>query len=72
MSHDTGNISRRIFTPAMKTNGMVDSATNASGTLIDSISANARRTTLHCTRMNGACDRYICTARMSELAREMS
>ncbi len=72
MSQDTGNISLRILRPAMNTKGMVESATNASGTLMDSISTNARRTTLHCTRMNGACDKYICTARMSEFAREMS
>ena len=38
ISHDTGNICFRIRTPTMKTNGIVDIATNASGTLIDSIS----------------------------------
>ena len=72
ISHDTGNIRLRILSPAMKTNGIVESATNASVTLIVIIRMKASTTTLHCTRMNGACDRYICTARMSELAREMS
>jgi hypothetical protein len=46
--------------------------TNASGTLIESISTNARIATLHCTRIEGANVRYICTERMSEFAREMS
>jgi hypothetical protein len=72
ISHDTGNICFRMRTPTIHTNGIVDIVTNARGTLIDSISAKARMATLHCTRMLGANARYICTERMSELAREMS
>ena len=57
------------------TNGIVDIATNASGTLIVSISANARTATPHCTRTVGAIARYIWTcadvgvAARDELAR---
>ena len=56
----------------MKTNGIVDIATNASGTLMVSIRMKARTATLHCTNTIGAIARYICTWRMSELPREMS
>ena len=38
----------------MKTNGIVESATNASDTLMAAISTKARITTPHCTMMNGA------------------
>ena len=37
ISHETGNIVLRIRTLSTNTNGIVDIATNASGTLIDSM-----------------------------------
>ena len=53
-------------------NGMVDMATKARGTLIDSMYPNATTAMAHWTRMLGAKVRYIWTDRMSELDREMS
>ena len=53
-------------------NGMDAMATKASGTLMESMKANATKAMEHCTRIMGAKVRYICTERMSELAREMS
>ena len=72
MSHDTGNIDLRILTPTKKTKGMVAMATKARGTLIDSMKPKATTAMQHCTRIIGAKVMYICTERMSELAREMS
>ena len=72
MSHDTGNIDLRMRWPTMKTKGMVNMATKARATLIESMKPKATRAMLHCTRIIGAKVMYICTERMSELAREMS
>ena len=72
MSQDTGNMSLRIFTPTQNTSGMVAMATNARPTLMLSMYAEATTATPHWTRMDGAKARYICTERMSELARDMS
>ena len=51
---------------------MVAMATKASGTLIESMKPKATTAIEHWTRINGAKVRYICTERMSELAREIS
>ncbi len=51
---------------------MVTMATKASGTLIDSMKPKATTAMLHWTRIMGANVMYICTDRMSELAREIS
>ena len=72
ISQDTGNIDLRILTPTITTKGIVAMATKARGTLMESMKQNATTAMLHCTRMLGAKVRYICTERMSELAREMS
>ena len=53
-------------------NGMDAMATKASGTLMESMNAKATNAMEHCTRIIGANVRYICTERMSELAREIS
>ena len=53
-------------------NGIDAMATNASGTLMESMKPNATIAMEHCTRIMGANVRYICTERMSELAREIS
>ena len=52
--------------------GMVAIATNASGTLVASMYPKATTAMEHWTMINGAKVRYICTERMSELAREIS
>ena len=52
--------------------GIAAMATKASGTLMESMKAKATSAMEHCTRIMGANVRYICTERMSELAREIS
>ena len=51
---------------------MVAMAMKARGTLMDSMKPKATMAMEHCTRMEGAKVMYICTDRMSELAREIS
>ncbi len=53
-------------------NGIATIATRASTTLIESMKPKATTATRHCTRIDGPKIRYICTARISELAREIS
>ena len=53
-------------------NGIDAMATKASGTLMESMKPKATTAMEHCTRIIGAKVRYICTERMSELAREIS
>jgi hypothetical protein len=51
---------------------MVAMAMKARATLMESMKPNATTAMEHWTRMEGAKVMYICTERMSELAREMS
>ena len=72
MIQEMGNMTWRIRMPAQNRNGITDMATRASGTLIESMKQKATIPMQHCTRISGANVAYICTERMSELAREMS
>lgn len=57
---------------ATNVSGIGSMARMASGTSIASMYANDTSEIPDCTSRYGANARYICTARMSELAREMS
>ncbi|GAB7051637.1 hypothetical protein JCM9534A_67630 [Catenuloplanes indicus JCM 9534] len=72
ITHDTGNIARRMRSPSTPISGIVAIATHASGTLMVSISPNATSAIAHCTTIDGPNARYICTARMSALDRDIS
>src|SRR5579863_6839986 len=72
INHDTGNIDLRILTPTTTTAGIVAIATRANGTLMDNMNPKATTATPHCTRIDGPNVMYICTERMSELAREIN
>ena len=67
-----GTSTLRMRTLSTNTNGIVDIATNANGTLIDSMYPKATTAIAHWTRIEGPNVRYIWTDRISELAREIS
>ncbi len=72
MIHEIGNMTLRIFIPTTYKIGMTTIASSANFQLMKSMKPKAMMPMKHCTTISGANVEYICTLRISLLARLMS